>query len=244
VSALSLQRLRAEGQAFMEAISREGYLALAGHKKTAEFQPIYKQFEGILGAEALELTLEMFRSAREGSDDKRSAQWLLEWEIESQASKPLAALDEREIAWENSAVVRSPDGRVIQYQAAPIEIANTEDRKLRLALDAARADLVEKEHAPLRRERLEREKEYIESLDVAGDYNSSFEAVTGISLAALATSCEGFLRDTQSMWDDTLPRVLKKKLGIKPSQAKRSDALALFRASEYDDAFPETTWNP
>jgi hypothetical protein len=40
------------------------------------------------------------------------------------------------------------------------------------------------------------------------------------------------------MWDDTLPRVLKKKLGIKPSQAKRSDALALFRASEYDDAFP------
>jgi hypothetical protein len=222
----------------MEAISREGYLALAGHKKTAEFQPIYKQFEAILGADALELTLEAFRSAPEGSDDKRSAQWLLEWEIESQASKPLAALDEREIAWENSAVVRSPDGRVIQYQAAPIEIANTQDRKLRLALDAARAALVEKEHAPLRRERLEREKEYIESLGVADDYNSSFEAVTGISLAALATSCEGFLRDTQSMWDDTLPRVLKKKLGIKPSQAKRSDALALFRASEYDDAFP------
>ena len=222
----------------MEAISREGYLALAGHKKTAEFQPIYKQFEGILGVEALELTLDAFRSTPEGSEDKRSSQWLLEWEIESQASKPLAALDEREIAWENSAVVRSPDGRVIQYQTAPIEIANTEDRKLRLALDAARADLVEKEHAPLRRERLEREKEYIESLDVAGDYNSSFEAVTGISLAALATSCEGFLRDTQSMWDDTLPRVLKKKLGIKPSQAKRSDALALFRASEYDAAFP------
>ena len=222
----------------MEAISREGYLALAGHKKTAEFQPIYQQYERILGADALELTLEMFRSAPEQSDDKRSARWLLEWEIESQASKPLAALDEREIAWENSAVIRSPDGRVIQYQAAPIEIANTRDRKLRLALDAARAELVEKEHAPLRRERLQREKEYIESLGVADDYNGSFEAVTGISLATLAESCEGFLRDSQSMWDDTLPRVLKKSLGIRPSQAKRSDALALFRASEYDDAFP------
>jgi hypothetical protein len=222
----------------MEAISREGYLALAGHKKTAEFQPIYQQYDGILGADALELTLDMFRSAPEGSDDKRSARWLLEWEIESQASKPLAALDEREIEWENAAVIRSPDGRVIQYQAAPIEIANTQDRKLRLALDAARANLVGKEHAPLRRERLEREKEYIESLGVAGDYNSSFEAVTGISLSALAASCEAFLRDTQSMWDDTLPRVLKKKLGIKPSQAQRSDALALFRASEFDDAFP------
>jgi Peptidase family M3 len=62
--------------------------------------------------------------------------------------------------------------------------------------------------------------------------------VTGISLSALATSCERFLRDTGSMWDDTLPRVLKKSLGIKPSQAKRADALTLFRASEYDDAFP------
>ena len=222
----------------MEAISREGYLALAGHKKTAEFQPIYQQYERILGPDALELTLEAFRTAPDGSDEKRSAQCLLEWEIESQASMPLAALDEREIAWENSAVIRSPDGRVIQYQTAPIEIANTQDRKLRLALDAARADLVQKEHAPLRRERLEREKEYIESLGVADDYNSSFEAVTGISLAALAGSCEAFLRDTQSMWDDTLPGVLKKKLGIKASQAKRSDALALFRASEYDDAFP------
>ncbi len=222
----------------MEAISREGYLAMAGHKKTAEFQPIYERYEAILGADALELTLEMFRSAPDDSDDKRSAQWLLEWEIESQASKPLAPLDEREIEWENSALIQSPDGRVIQYQAAPIEIANTRDRKLRLALDAARAELVEKEHAPLRRERLQREKEYIESLGVAGDYNSSFEAVTGISLATLAESCESFLRDTQSMWDDTLPQALKKSLGIRPSQAKRSDALALFRASEFDDAFP------
>ena len=235
---LSLQRLRAEGEAFMEAISREGYLALAGHKKTAGFQRIYAEYEGILGPEALELALEMFRSASDNSDDKRSAQWLLEWEIESQASKPLAPLDEREIEWENSAVIHSPDGRVIQYQAAPIEIANTSDRKLRLALDAARVKLVEKEHAPLRLERLQREKEYIESLGVAGDYNSSFEAVTGISLAALAESCEEFLRDTQAMWDDTLPAVLRKSFGIKPSQAKRSDALALFRASQYDDAFP------
>jgi hypothetical protein len=238
VSPLSLQRLRAEGQAFMEAISREGYLALAGHKKAAEFQPIYKRYDAVLGTEALELTLDAFRASPEESDDKRSAQWLLEWEIESQASRPLAELDEREIAWENSAVIRSPDGRVVQYQAAPIEIANTRDRKLRLALDAARARLVEEEHAPLRRERLQREKDYIESLGVAENYNSSFETVTGISLSALAESCEQFLKDTQSMWDDTLPRVLRKSIGIRRSEAKRSDALHIFRASQYDDAFP------
>lgn len=238
MSALTLQRLRAEGQAFMEAISREGYLAHSGQKKNAELQPIYDRFAGILGRDALELTLEAFRSAPEGSEDKRSAQWLLEWEIESQAAKPLAALDEREIEWENRAVIRAPDGRLIQYHSAPIEIANTRDRKLRLALDDARARLVETEHSPLRQERLEREKGYIESIGVAQDYNSSFEAVTGISLDDLARDCEQFLRDTQAMWDDTLRRVLRKSFGIKPSEAKRADGLALFRASEFDDAFP------
>src|SRR5437763_14868213 len=134
--------------------------------------------------------------------------------------------------------VRSPYGRVVQYQSAPIEIANTRDRRSRLALDAERAKLVKKEHAPLRLERLQREKEYIESLGIADDYNASFEAVTGISLSALADSCERFLRDTKSMWDDTLRGVLRKSLGIKATEAKRADALALFRASEYDDAFP------
>lgn len=222
----------------MEAISRESYLAFAGHKKTAELQPIYETYARVLGREAFELTLDAFRSATDGSDDKRSAQQLLEWEIESQAAKPLAALDEREIEWENSAVIRSPDGRVIQYQAAPIEIANTRDRTLRLGIDAARARLVKDEHAPIRLERLQREKEYIESLGVARDYNSSFEAVTGIDLGALAEGCARFLRDTKSMWDDTLRRALRTSLGIRLSEAKRADALALFRASEYDDAFP------
>jgi hypothetical protein len=238
VSVLDLQRLRAEGQAFMEQISLETYLAYAGLKPTAELQPIYKEYEHVLGEEALDLTLDAFRSSLESTDDRRSAQALLDWEIETQAAKPLAALDEREIEWENSAIIHSPDGRVIQYQAAPIEIANTSDRTLRLALDQARAKLVKEEHAPLRLERLQREKEYIESLDIAGDYNASFEAVSGISLSALGTSCERFLRDTDSMWEDTLPQVLKDSLGIKASQAKRPDALALFRASEFDDAFP------
>ncbi|HEU4746990.1 MAG TPA: hypothetical protein VFS56_00705, partial [Gemmatimonadaceae bacterium] len=238
MSFLTLERLRADGQAFMEAISREGYLAYSGHKHTAELQPIYREYERVLGRDALELTLDAFSNAAENSEEQRSARYLLEWEIETQAAKPLAALDEREIEWENSAVVRTADGRVIQYQAAPIEIANTTDRKLRLTLDAARARLVEKEHAPIRQERLQREKDYIESIGVADGYIKSFEAVTGISLTGLAAECQQFLRDSQAMWDDTFPRVLKKSLGIRPAQATRSDALALFRASEFDDAFP------
>lgn len=238
MSDLTLERLRSDGQAFTEEISRESYLAHSGHKAVAEFKPIYDRYAAVLGREALDLTLELFRNSENGTEDHRSAAMLLEWQLESQASRSLAELDEREIAWESSAYIETPDGARVQYQAAAIEIANEKDRTRRLQLDAARADLVQREHAPMRLERLQREKDYIESLGIAPSYNTAFEEITGVSLSALAEDCSAFLRETQPMWDDTLPHYLRKSLGITAADATRSDALALLRASEYDFAFP------
>ncbi len=238
MKALTLEQLRRDGQSFTEEISREGYLAHSGLKSSVEFKPIYDRYAHVLGDEALELTVNAFKSAEKGSEEYRSAAFLLEWQLESQASRSLADLDEKEIAWESSAVITTDDGEQIQYQAAAIEIANEKDRNRRIALDDARAKLVTEEHGPLRLERLQREKDFIESLGIAGTYNSAFEEITGVSLTPLAAECAAFLRDSQSMWDETLPHHLKKSIGIKPSEATRSDALALLRASEYDGAFP------
>ena len=60
---LSIDRLRCDGEAFMQEISREYYLAHSGQKPTAELQPIYARHAAILGRDALELTLDAFRSA-------------------------------------------------------------------------------------------------------------------------------------------------------------------------------------
>ena len=241
MSELSLARLRNDGQAFTEEISRESYLAHSGHKPVAELTPIYEKYAHVLGQDALDLTLDLFRDTAKGTEEHRSARYLLEWELESQASRSLATLDEKEIALESTAYVETGDGRRVQYQAAAIEIANERDRDQRLALDAARASFVEREHAPLRLERLQREKDFIESLQIAPGYNATFEEITGISLPVLAAECSAFLSDTQSMWDDILPRFLKMNLGIKPAEATRADALALLRASEFDFAFPGST---
>ncbi len=238
MSTILLEALRRDAQAFMEEISRETYLAHSGHKATAELQPIYDRHAGAMDRNAFDYALDAFKSATPPSIEHRAARTLLEWELEAQASRALAPLDEREIAWESSAVIRLPDGREIQYQAAPIEIGNAKDRAQRLAIDDARAALVRDDHSPLRLEILQREKETIESMNVAASYNESFEAVTGISLNGLASQCEQFLRDTQAMWDETLRGYLRSVLGITPKEARRADALALFRASEFDDAFP------
>ena len=117
---LSLDRLRAEGEQFMEELSREYYLAHSGHKATAELQPVYAKHSGILGPDALELTLEAFKGSAAGSEDQRSTRLLLDWQAESQSARQLAPLDEREIAWEGATIVPVTDTRSIPFESVSI----------------------------------------------------------------------------------------------------------------------------
>ena len=117
---VTLDRLRSEGESFMQEISREYYLAHSGHKPTAELQPIYARHAHILGPDALELTLESLRAAPDGSEERRSARLLADWQAESQSARQLAPLDEREIAWEGSAIVRVDDTRQIEFERVAI----------------------------------------------------------------------------------------------------------------------------
>jgi hypothetical protein len=240
-AAMSLDRLRRGGQAFMEELSREYYVANAGLKRGAELRPIYERHREVFGDEALAMTLEHFRDAAGESDERRGARILLEWLVEARASSALADHEERELAWEATAAIALDDGRAIPYQRAAIEIANTSEREERTRIERARARLVDAELAPLRRDRFQREKEYVESVGIAADYVSTFEALSGIDLAALGAECQAFLRETQPMWDDVFPETVRRGLGIDPSEATRADALALLRARQFDAYFPATT---
>jgi hypothetical protein len=238
MATLTLTSLRHDGEAFMEALSREQHLALAGFKPSAELRPIYDRFSHVLGPDALELTRDAFRGAAAGTDEWRSARALLDWQVESHASRELAELDERIIAWEATSAVRLADGREVPYQRAAVELATLADRNERMALDDARAELVGRELAPMRGERLQRERDLIESLEIGSNYIESFTALSGIDLRSLATECEQFLRDTAAMWTEVHGHAVRKQLGIAPGEATRADALALLRAPRFDAYFP------
>src|SRR5947209_18823893 len=115
-TSLSLDRRRRDGDAFMQEISREYYLASSGQKPSAELQPIYDKYAAILGPDALAMVVEMFRGSEAGSEEHRSLRLLTDWLVEAQSSRVLASLDERELSWESSSVVRLADGREIEYQ--------------------------------------------------------------------------------------------------------------------------------
>ena len=234
---MNLDTLRARAQSFSEAVAREGYLAYSGHKATAALQPIYAAYADVLGDEAFALCVDHFRGTAAGSEARRAARMMLEWQVESQVSRAMASLDEREIALEHGAVVRAGDGREVPYSRVSIDIANTSDRRERLALDDARARLVASDFSPLRLERLQSERDAVEALGLADGYNATFSLLSGVPLADLATECTAFLRDTDAMWSEVLDEWLR-GFGVPRGEAMRADALALFRVREYDDAFP------
>ena len=237
MKAITVEGLRRRAQAFTEDVAREVYLTHSGRKHEAELQGIYAAYADILDDETMQWCIANFQDAAEGGEEQRAARMMLDWEIDGQVGQRLAVLDEREIELENVAVVRLDDGREIMYQSAPIEIINTEDRHERNAIDAARAAVVKKQFGPLALERLQREKEYIEGLGVAGNYNQTFELLSGVSLQGLADECAAFLRATQAMWDDVLRERLA-VFGVPREEATRMDVSALLRLKEFDAAFP------
>lgn len=240
---MNISHLRERAQAFSEEVSRESYLAHSGQKPTADLQAIYSKYSDTTSDEALALCIGRFESADPDTDERRAARMLLEWEAEARVGQVLAPLDEREIVLEHSAVVRTGNGGEVSYSRASIDIANTVDRVERNELDAARAKVAAETFAPLHRQRLQRERDEVESLALADGYNSTFELLSGVSLRELADQCSAFLSETQPMWDDVLRERLR-AFGVPAGEATRADALALFRLREYDDAFPRSSMEP
>jgi hypothetical protein len=232
----TLEGVRKDGEAFLEALSREYYLALSGLKPTADLAPIYRRYERLHEPDTVAALREAMRSAPTASEEHRSARLLLAWLIDSVASRPLAELDERIIAWEASAGIETDDDRVMPFQRLTIDMGRESDRSARLALENARARLVANELAPMKRDRLAGERDAIVEQEIASGYIETFARLNGIELDALVDECRAFLRDTEALWDDTLRERLR-PLGLAPGEATRADALFLLRATEFDPAF-------
>lgn len=237
---MDLDQIRSGAEAFLEEISAEVHGALAGFKSEANLQPLYAKHAAAYGPEVMEAVRDLYAKATPGTDAHRSARVLLEWLIDSGIGRELAPLDERDLKWEATAKIPLEDGSFEPYQRASITISNEPDQKARNILDAARAKLVAAELAPLKQEKLDRERSLFEAAKVAPEttgYIGTFEALAALSLTDLRAQCQAFLVDTQAMWNEVQPYFLKERLGM-TGDATRADALALFRAREFDAAFP------
>lgn len=235
---MSIEEIRLRGEAFLEEVSTEYHAAHAGLKKGAVLQPIFERHADAYGPAVMAEVRSLYDGATAGSDEHRSARLLLDWLIGSQVGRELAPIEERELTWEGSATIPLMDGTAEPYQRVAITLSNTRDADERRMIEQARSTLVAAELAPLKQERLQRERDLVEAAGIAQGYIPTFEALAALSLHELRDQCAAFLRDTQGMWDDVKPKFLKERLGLTTAEPTRADALALFRAREFDGAFP------
>lgn len=231
-----LDRLRAAGESLFEALAREEYRVAAGLQPELTRTAVYARHSWASAPAALEAAVSAWREA---PDDRARdlARRLLEWQAGLAIERAVAPLEERELAWRTDAAVVLPDGRVLAYEAIAGALAATADRDERLRIEQQRADLVARELAPLRRERLLRELDAVEGLGLGEGYVTTLEAVSGIALAPLAERCRDFLRESEAMWADVRPTFLR-RAGVPPREAVRADVLAAARAPAFDAGFP------
>ena len=217
-------RLIQLGEAMHQELGREYYLTGAGLKRDATFQTIYDKYAMLLTDDALQ-------AARAASSAP-----LIEWIVGVRSGRLVAPLEERQLAWEQSAVVRVA-GRAIPYLRVPIELSNEPDRAARLAIDQERARLVAAQLNPLRREWFAREHAALAGLGYP-NYVAGIAQLSGIDLAALDAACTAFLADTADLYKEVLARLVKRRLGVPLDKLVRADTAWAFRAGDYDRGFP------
>ena len=217
----------------MEELSREYYLAHAGLQgDRPSCSRSTRASRHVLGPDALELDARDVPSQRPraATSGARRA-LLLDWQVESQSARELAALDEREIAWEGDAVVRTGRrardpvpargdraGQLARPQRArAIDDGARGARGARAGADAARAAPARARHHRVARagRRLQR--------DVRA-------AQRRRRSPRCATSARSSCATRRRCGTRCCPAFAKRVLGMTLGEATRADALALFRA--------------
>ena len=234
--------LREGGEAFMEEISREYYLAHSGQKPTA-------------GAAADLREARRGRRRRRARADARGVSGQRAAGREEHRSARAAArlagrVAERAASSRRSTSARSP-GKArrscacrtvaqIKFEAMAIEIANNPRRATIGTRSRRRAP---SSSAPSWRRfaasGFSASETSPKSSDLAPSYNATFELLSGISLERAARRVRAVsARHAVAVGRGACRSSSKRVLGMTAGEATRADALALFRAREFDSGFP------
>ena len=197
-----------------------------------------------LGRGALDLALEHAETSTPGDDTARSGLALLAWLVELELQGACAPIDEWLADWRARATVRTPDGRVVGIGAVDREIARDGDRPARLALDAARVALLERDVAPTLVDRHARMRGSLEELGLAGSAREAAERLSDENLATLAEQARDALGQSADAWRDSLGDRLRRHLSVDRQDARPADLAAALDASLFDAAFRASDREP
>ena len=234
--AWTLSGVRASGEGYCRELGRARVARLAGRPAPSP-EEIREAYAHELGRPAIDVALELAETASPDSADALSGRALLAWLVALEVERVCAPMDHWLEQWWESAVVRTADARVVPLREVDRAIAREPDRAMRLQLDAARVELIERDAAPTLMERAARERDAIEQLGLAGTMREVAERLTGDDPGGLADGARDALARSADAWLDSLTDRLRSEHGIARPQARPADVMAAIDASLWDGAF-------
>jgi hypothetical protein len=212
----------------------EYYLHFAGLKDELEIEPIYARYDDLT---TLEIATGLGASV--GGDRRIRELWHFACNgyLGNLAKSQEARVNELE-----ATVEATLDGETVPYRMLRPTIANEPDRLKRRALEEARCELGEKHMNPV----------YVEAAAIArdgvrrlgSDNYVDLHRRFGLELDGLAAQCRRLLADTERLYEDSLDRLFRERVGISLAEAERWDSPRLIRAVEWDKAFPSDRMIP
>lgn len=228
LSQRELDSYREQADRFIAAIDEEYYLHYAGLKDTLDLEPIYEQFADLT-------SLERANALGAAVDGDRRVRELWRFACQGYLGNLTREHAERAAAIE-AELTATVDGEAIPFRMIRPTIANEPDRERRRRLEHARTALTEEHLVPIQLDAVAVEQQAVQELG-APSYTELHRRL-GFRLDELAERARVFLDETEAMFDQAADRLFRERAGLGLDEAKRWDVARIFRAPEWDGAFP------
>ncbi len=230
---LDLQQYRHDAEQFLEALEREMYQHFSGLKPVCETAPIYERSPDLFTEASVTALDGLYADARD--DERRRIAYLLAFAVDGYMGAETRHLSD-DIANTESQMTITVDGEEIGFRAAPVVLANEADRARRERIDAARLAATVEHLNPLLDRQWRTCHDLARGLGRA-HYLDLFGEVKGIDYLALRARVEAFLHDTAGLYERSMDRLSRERLGIPLAELRYADLPYLWRAPSYDEVF-------
>jgi oligoendopeptidase F len=223
-----LDAFRDDADRFIAELDEEFYLHYAGHKETLDVEQIYEQHEELTKLETAQrlegAPTELWRFACEGFLGN------------------LTRTHQERLAKIEAELETTVDGETIPYRMLRAALSNEPDRDRRQRLEEARLRLMDEQLNPVYLDAARIDREAVEQLG-APNYYELYKCF-GFRLDELAAECTELLDRTERQWEEAADRVFRERIGVGLSDARAWDVPRLFRAPEWDKAYPSDEMLP